>query len=115
MQNSKLTKLQPFRLLSLAIGLMSIMSFQLNAAPIDLNTPDGATTASRKIQCSTIDDKPVFFSWEGKLFSRRMGEPDQHLFNVEGYSVRACKTVDGGKQGKSFKLVTREILLYKDK
>lgn len=115
MQNSKHTKVRPLRILSLAFGLTSLMSFQLNAAPIDLNTPDGATIASRKIQCSTVDDKPVFFSWDGKLFSRRMGEPDQHLFDVEGYSVRACATVDGGKKGKSFKLVTREILLYKDK
>ena len=52
------------------------------ATKLDLNTPEGANMAMRKIQCSTIDDKPVFYWWKGKVFSRRQGEVDKHIFNV---------------------------------
>jgi len=82
---------------------------------LDLNTPEGADMAMRKIQCSSVDGEPVFYWWKGKVFSRRQGEVDQNIFNVEGMNVRHCETVDGGKQGKTYRLITREILLYTDK
>ena len=81
---------------------------------IDLNSPDGAMTAMRKILCSVEDEKVSYYKWQGKAYSRRMGEADKHLFNVEGMSARQCGTVDGGKRGKTYRLVTREILLYTD-
>ena len=100
----------------LSIMMAAGLSFTATAADkIDLNTPQGAADAMRKIQCSLIDEKPTFYWWQGKAYSRRMGEPDKHLFNVEGMNVRHCATVDGGKRGKAYKLVTREILLYTDK
>lgn len=96
---------------------LSIGSFSAVQASDDLNlnTPEGANMAMRKIQCSSVDEKPVFYWWKGKVFSRRQGEVDRNMFNVEGMNVRHCGTVDGGKQGKTYKLVTREILLYTDK
>lgn len=81
---------------------------------IDLSTPEGALEANRKIQCSTIDNKPVIYYWEGRAFGRRMGEADKNLFNVIGMNVRQCVTIDGGKKGNGYKLVTRELLLYTD-
>ncbi len=81
---------------------------------IDLTTEDGNTAAMRKILCSMEDNKVSYYKWQGKAYSRRMGEADKHLFNVEGMSARRCGTVDGGVQGKTYKLVTREILLYTD-
>ncbi len=90
------------------------LSSSAMAADLDLNTPEGANMAMRKIQCSSVDEKPVFFWWKGKVFSRRQGEADTNMFNVEGMNVRHCATVDGGKQGESYKLITREILLYTD-
>lgn len=100
---------------SLAVALsMTAAAVTTAVADVDLNTPEGAIEAMRKIQCSTEDAKPVYYWWTGKALSRRMGEPDKVLFNVEGMNVRQCKTVDGGKRGKAFKLVTREILLYTD-
>lgn len=95
--------------------ILAAITTGASAAKLDLNSPEGAVEAMRKIQCSTVDEKPIFYWWKGKAFSRRMGEADQHMFNVEGMNVRQCVTVDGGKKGKSFKLVTREILLYTDK
>ncbi|MBU3023511.1 DUF1838 family protein [Aestuariibacter sp. A3R04] len=84
------------------------------ASRINLNTEEGNTAAMRKILCSTEDGKVSYWQWKGKAYSRRMGEADKHLFNVEGMSARACDTIDGGVKGKTYKLVTREILLYTD-
>jgi hypothetical protein len=100
--------------ISLMAGLLVSSPTIVFSADVDLNTPEGAITAQRKIQCSTEDAKPVFYWWKGKVLARRMGEKDKVLFNIEGMNVRQCVTVDGGKQGKSFKLVSREVLLYLD-
>jgi len=83
-------------------------------AKLDLDTPRGAMLAMRKVQCSLIDNEPVTYYWHGRAFSRRMGERDKLLFNVEGMNVRSCKTVNDPEKGEGYKLVTREILLYKD-
>lgn len=95
--------------------LISSSSFAVHADyKIDLNTEEGNIAAMRKILCSVEDNKVSYYKWEGKAYSRRMGERDKHLFNVEGMSARQCGTVDGGKKGKTYRLVTREILLYTD-
>lgn len=85
------------------------------AKTIDLSTGHGAMMASRKMACSTVDGEDVVYHWEGEAFSRRTGERDKHLFNVEGMNVRSCTTVNDPVRGEGFKLVSREILLYLDK
>ncbi|MGJ8563031.1 MAG: DUF1838 family protein [Alphaproteobacteria bacterium] len=89
-------------------------SISADVERLDLNTPEGAMLAMRKVQCSLIDGEPVTYSWHGRAYSRRMGERDKNLFNVEGMNVRTCSTVTDPVKGKGYKLVTREILLYKD-
>jgi len=84
------------------------------AKKIDLSTPEGAIAANRKIQCSTIDNKPEFYTWSGRAYARKAGMPDKVLFGVEGMNVRQCVSVDGGKKGTGYRLVTREIMLYTD-
>jgi len=85
-----------------------------NSQTIDLKTPEGAHKAMRKVQCSLVDNEPVTYYWFGKAFSRRMGERDKALFNVEGMNVRACSTISDPVKGTGYHLVSREILLYKD-
>jgi len=85
-----------------------------NAGPIDINTPQGALKAMRKVQCSLIDGEDITYTWWGRAYSRRMGERDKHLFNVEGMNVRSCTTITENKKVTGYKLVSREILLYKD-
>ena len=95
--------------------LVLLLSVSLSShAQIDINTPEGAALAMRKVQCSIVDGEPTYYWWMGKVFARRMGEKDKHLFNIEGMNVRSCKTVDGGKRGKAHTMVSREILLYTD-
>ncbi len=84
------------------------------AGQLDLDNPDDAFTAARKTQCSTIDGQQITWWWHGKAYSRRQGERDRHLFNVEGMNTRQCTTISDPKKGEGYKLVSREILLYKD-
>lgn len=87
---------------------------EANAQTLDLNTAEGAHKAMRKVQCSLVDNEPVTYYWFGKAFSRRMGERDKVLFDVEGMNVRACSTLNDKEKGLGYHLVSREILLYRD-
>jgi len=58
--------------------------------------------------------KLLTFITGGTAFSRRMGERDKVLFDVEGMNVRSCSTITDPEKGLGYHLVTREILLYKD-
>ncbi len=85
-----------------------------HAEKLDLTTAEGAMTAMRKVQCSLVDDEPVTYYWFGKAYSRRMGEKDKNLFDVEGMNVRSCSTINDPEKGLGYHLVTRELLFYKD-
>ncbi|MBY9066919.1 DUF1838 domain-containing protein [Hyphomonas sp. WL0036] len=97
-------------LVSACASLSEAQGAKLNAA-----NPADALTLARKVQCSTVDNEPAIFWWEGETFSRRQGEKDIHLFDVEGYNIRACAAITNEAGVKGYQLVSREILLYKDK
>ncbi|WND03488.1 DUF1838 family protein [Temperatibacter marinus] len=92
----------------------SMLTTSIQADQYDLSNPEDALAVNRKVQCSTIDSKPVFYTWEGYALGRRMGEADKRLFKVMGMNVRQCGSLDGGKKGKGYRMVTREIMLYLD-
>ncbi len=81
---------------------------------LDPNNSKDVLQINRKVMCSTNDGEAVTYWWHGEAFSRRMGERDKLLFLVEGMNVRACTAVSDAAKGEGFKLVSREILLYKD-
>lgn len=83
------------------------------AAQLRLDTPRDHLNAMRKIQCSLKDGEPVTWYWNGFVYSRVPGEPDRKLFAVEGMNIRQCGPLGDARDG-SFKMVTREILLYED-
>lgn len=84
------------------------------SADLDPNQPADAMTIARKIQCSTVDAEPVTYSWFGHLYVRKQGERDKKLFAIEGMNVRQCTAASDEKRGDGYKLVSREIMLYKD-
>ncbi len=96
-----------------ALGAV-VIALPAIADSLDPNDPDDALTIGRKIGCSTVDGEPITYWWHGNAYSRRQGEKDRLLFKVEGMNVRACSTVEDEQRGKGYKLVSREILLYKD-
>jgi hypothetical protein len=77
-------------------------------------TAEGSVLANRKIQCSTVDEKPVVYTWQGKAYSRVPGERDKHLFNLDGMNIRQCTTVEDPEKGTGYRMVSREIMLYLD-
>ncbi|RLA27476.1 MAG: hypothetical protein DRR11_18180, partial [Gammaproteobacteria bacterium] len=70
--------------------------------------------AFRRIQCSVEDGKAALYGWTGKAYSRVPGEPDRLLFTVDGMNIRQCGTVNDPDKGTGFRLVSKEILLYRD-
>lgn len=82
---------------------------------LDPNDPADSLLINRKIQCSTVDNEPVVYTWSGIAYGRRQGERDTHLFDVEGMNIRACSAIEDETRGQGYALVSREILLYLDK
>jgi hypothetical protein len=80
----------------------------------DLGTPEGATLAARRVQCSSVDGQPSIYWFHGEMFSRVPGEADRKLANVEGMNIRTCGTKTEGKRGTGWRLVSRELLFYVD-
>ncbi len=98
----------------LAVVLSLAVALPAMAASLDPKDPDDALIIGRKIGCSTTDGQPITYWWHGKAYGRRQGERDTLLFLVEGMNIRACSTVNDPEKGEGYKLVSRELLLYKD-
>ena len=98
----------------LALLASTMTALPAFAADLDPDDPDDALTIGRKIGCSTVDGEPITYWWHGKAYSRRQGERDRLLFHVEGMNIRTCSSVDDPEKGPGYKLVSRELLLYKD-
>ena len=97
-------------LLAAAVSFTGCAATAPAAQPLDLDTPQGALQAMRKIQCSLVDGEPTVYFFEGNAFSRVPGERDRLLFTYEAFNVRTCvSTPDGG-----FRIVSREALFYQD-
>lgn len=84
------------------------------AATLDPDDPQDALKISRKVACSLEDGEAVTFYWTGSLYSRRQGERDKLLFDIEGMNVRACVSDTHPERGEGYRLISREIMLYKD-
>ena len=97
-----------------ALACVLFVSVTAFADQLDLDNPDDAFEASRKVGCSPVDGEAVTFWWHGRAYARRQGEKDKLLFKVEGMNTRQCTTVNDPEKGEGYKLVSREILLYLD-
>lgn len=100
--------------LALLLPLCPTAALGATADRIDLSTPEGTLTANRKIHCSLKDNEPATYWWHGDMYSRVPGERDRLLFKVEGMNVRQCVSVKDAQKGAGFKLVSRELLFYRD-
>lgn len=84
-----------------------------NARPLDLNVPEDALLASKKIACGSL--KPDFIgyaTWKGKALSRVSWEADRVLFDVVGVNIRRCPTVTDPQRGTGYRVVLRELMLF---
>ncbi len=103
-------------ILKASVAVLAVCGFSVaaSAEKLDLNTAEGVAKVNRKFQCSLKDGKQVTYYWHGTAFGRVQGMADKVLFNVEGMNTRACTTVMDKDKGYGYRLVSRELLLYKD-
>ena len=110
----KLPRMAALSLLTLVLaGCASTGEAQ--TARLDPASAADSLIISRKVQCSTVENEPIVYWWHGIAYSRRQGEKDVHLFDVEGMNIRACSSITDDKGNKCYHLVSREILLYLDR
>lgn len=112
----KLAALACAMAMAVALPVEAQNNRQARRAPaIDLSTTEGALAAARRIWCTETDNQPVYWFWKGEAFSRREGEADKHLFDVQGINVRTCGPFTDPQRGTGFRSVSRELLIYLDK
>jgi hypothetical protein len=116
----EMTMKKPIRsLMVLAAAALTplVWAVGAQAAPkkLNLDNPTDAMAAYRKVQCSRVDGEPVVYHWMGEVYSRVEGEPDKHLFNLQGMNIRQCVSVVDPVRGKGFRQVSRELMFYTDK
>jgi len=98
----------------IALVVASLASPGTQARTLNPDKPADALTIARKVACSTIDGKNIVYWWHGDAFARRTGERDKLLFKVEGMNVRACVKDTHPDRGRGYRMVSRELLFYKD-
>ena len=99
---------------TLTFLLSMLVVGELSAEMLDPQDPRDALAMQRKVLCSTVDGEPSTFWWAGDAFSRRQGERDKLLFRVEGMNVRACVSDMHPERGEGYRMVSRELLIYRD-
>ena len=100
-------------LLALIAGMLAIGT--ANAGDkLDMSDPDDAFQVWAKLQCNLTAGEPVLWWWHGKMYSRRAGEKDRALFNVQGMNIRQCHYKVDDVRGPGIRWVSREVLLYLD-
>ena len=105
---------QFFTLPLAVLGLAIASSAAVAQRQLDLTNPDDIFLANRKHTCTLKEGTPVLHWWTGKMYGRRQGEKDRHLFNIQGMNVRQCKFYDDPKRGPGYRSVSREIMLHLD-
>jgi Protein of unknown function (DUF1838) len=81
---------------------------------LDLNNPDDALKADRKVASSLKDGEECTYYWEGNVYTRIAGEKDRHLFHYWGMNIRTSKGFQDPEKGYGYRHVSRELLIYLD-
>jgi hypothetical protein len=86
-----------------------------HAPALHPTTAEGGFAMEMALGCGSTDvAAPQFYWWSGKVYGRRAGEPDRHLFNVQGVNPRACRFIDDPARGRGYQAAARELMLYLD-
>jgi hypothetical protein len=66
------------------------------------------------IDCARTAAAPLISWWHGRIYSRRAGERDRHLFSLERLRVSRCELLTDPLRGRGYRQVARELTLYLD-
>jgi hypothetical protein len=97
-----------------SLVIILLLGVPASAQRLDLDNPEGAVKAMRKLMASLEDGKPALYWWQGNVYSRVPGEKDRLLFTYHGMNVRASKTISDEEHGYGYRHVSRELLIYMD-
>jgi hypothetical protein len=86
------------------------------ATPFDSEDPIANLRLEFAMGCASTDPRaPQYYVWSGAVYGRRVGEPDRHLFDVQGVNPRACELHDDPRRGGlGYRATARELMLYLD-
>jgi hypothetical protein len=103
------------RKLKLLVILSALISAPANAGDkLDMSNPDDAFTVWAKMQCDIAEGGQALWWWQGKMYSRRSGEKDTALFNVQGMNIRNCEYKIDDVRGPGIRWTSREVLFFYD-
>lgn len=91
-----------------------LLPFAAVAERLDPSDPNDVIKMQIKQNCSLNEGEDTVYWWSGKMYSRRPGERDRHLFNVQGMNVRACDILEDEQKGMGYRSVSREVMFYLD-
>ncbi len=94
----------------IAAGLAAPAAAQM----LDPAKPEDALQIAKRLQCGVSADEPAVYHWSGNIYGRSPGQPDKLLFKGEGMNIRRCVEVDDPKQGKGWRMISREVMLMLD-
>lgn len=97
-----------------AIAGLAFSGVGAEARTLDLSDPNDVILVEQKLNCSLNEGEPIVYWWHGKMYSRRPGEKDSHLFNMQGMNVRACDIMEDPVRGVGYRSVSREVMFYLD-
>jgi len=101
--------------LKLLVILSSLISVAANAGDkLDMSNADDAFTVWAKMQCDIAEGGQALWWWQGKMYSRRSGEKDTALFNVQGMNIRNCEYKVDAVRGPGIRWTSREVLFFYD-
>jgi hypothetical protein len=84
--------------------------------PFDISVAEDRIRLEIAAGCPASGDvnRPILIGWTGKVISRRVGEPDRHLFDVQGVNPRACEQYQDPVRGPGYRATARELMIYLD-
>jgi len=95
-------------------ALILLVAVPTSAQRLNLDDPEDALKAMRKLQAFLEDGKPALYWWQGNVYSRMQGERDRLLFTYQGMNIRTSKTFNDPERGYGYRQLSKEILIYMD-
>jgi hypothetical protein len=66
-------------------------------------------------ECAADPAAPLITWYQGRVYSRRAGEKDRHLFGLQRLRVSRCEIATDARRGRGYRTVARDLTIYVDR
>jgi hypothetical protein len=73
---------------------------------------DDAWRQDFRDSCGTEPTAPMVTWWHGRVYSRRLEEKDQRMFDLQRLRISTCELLGDAVRGKGFRRVSRELRVF---